>query len=167
MIVINSRLSVEECLRRLRRKADPPWAVFGQKRLIGGVLGKWFFAHKRPELFQRNSTGPVLSARVEPGPEGAVIYCSFRPQVFMILVAIWVVFAARIVISAGISGVRKVISGDLSINSWLECLIPIAFLAFAAFFIFLYRNQSAADRSFLLNAVRRAVDEAASLAVDE
>jgi len=146
---------------------DPPWAVFGQRRLVGGVLGTRFFATRRSDRLQRNSTGPVLTARVEPDKDGSAIYCSFRPQLFMIVVAIWAVFALLFGGGAWISSVGKLISGDFSANSWLEFSFPLGFLAFASLFIFLYRQQFSADRAFLISSVRRAVDPEAGVVLYE
>jgi hypothetical protein len=149
MIVINSPLSVEECLRRLRRKMDPPWKIFGRRRLIGWVLGNRFYAYKRRQLFERNTSNSMLTVRVEPDKDGAIIYCSFRPPVMAYaILLIWMVLFT----SATIATI------DLNV-------LAIQFVLFIVFIIMfeLLRRLFQDDQAFLISSVRRAVDPEAGV----
>ena len=167
MIVINSPLSVEECLRRLRRKMDPPWAVFGQRRLVGGVLGTRFFATIRPEMLKGVSTGPVLTARVEPDKDGAVIRCAFRPPLFMIFLAMLTVLIVCLYGATWLKHVGALISGDQSQRNWSEVLRPLTYLALVRTLAFLVRQQYSNDPDVLISRIRRAVDPEAGVILYE
>ena len=149
MIVINSPLSVEECLRRLRRKADPPWKVFGRKRLIGWVLGNRFYAYKRRQLLERNTSLSMLTVRVEPDKDGAIIYCSFRPPATAYaIVLIWM----------GLFTSATIATIDFHI-----LVIQFVLFIFVIVMLELLRKLFQDDQAFLISSVRRAVDPEAGV----
>jgi hypothetical protein len=127
-IELATRLSPDECVRRLRENVDGWWMMFGKKPVIGRLSGTRFTGRVR--IPYRNSFQTCVSADIHAEAGGAFIVCRFGMNRFVIaFMAVWFAVAA-----AGFCGVLLVLlhqegrGGD----AWSGLAVMMAMLGFGA-----------------------------------
>lgn len=93
-LTIVTPMSPVEAVERLAEVVGPPRGVLGgfwsadHKPYTGTVSGTHFKIVRH--LLYRNSFRPVISGRVDAGPEGTVVHASLRPDLFvLVLMLVW------------------------------------------------------------------------------
>jgi len=156
VIILHSPLGVNECIRRLKHKADSPFNLFGNKPIIGGVSGTRFFARKRLPLFFHNSFQPRLTARLEEEAGGAVVYCSFALSPFVIgFLIFWVGFMGGSVAIASLSELSRPSPSE---GAWMGVFAPVFMLVFMGVLTGASWWFSSNDKDFLIGIVSRTIE---------
>jgi hypothetical protein len=159
VIILHSPLAVNECIRRLKHKADSPFNLFGNKPIIGGVSGNRFFARKRPPLFFRNSFQPRLTARLEEEAGGAVVYCSFAFSPFVIgFLIFWVGTVIFMGGSVAIASLSELSRPSPPEGAWMGVFASVFMLVFMGLLTGAGWWFSSNDKDFLIGMVSRTIE---------
>ena len=149
-----TRLSPDECVRRLRENVDGWWKLFGTKRVIGRVSGTRFTGRLR--ISYRNSFQTCVRADIHGEAGGTFIVCRFGMYRFVIaFMAVWFAVA-----TAGFCGVLLVLlhQGGRGGDAWSGLAVMTVMLGFGAglvlFCRWLARDEQAILTRFLCDLLQ-------------
>jgi hypothetical protein len=148
-----SPLSREECVQRLRMKADPAWSG----TVIGSVGQTSFRLRKR--IGYRNSFQYSLSGKMIDDNGGTRLHCRIGLHPFvLVFLAFWF---GVVLIGCGMVSVQTVSAlarGAPLVGLWPGAAIPFLMLAAAAALVLFGRHLGRGEPGFLIDVVRQTLD---------
>jgi hypothetical protein len=153
-VELATRLSPDECVRRLRENVDSWWMLFGKKSVIGRISETRFTGRVR--ISYRNSFQTCVRADIHAEAGGTFIVCRFGMSRFVIaFMAVW--FGG---VGAGFCGVLLVLlhQGGHGADAWSGLGVMTVMLGFGAglvlFCRWLARDEQAILTRFLCDLLQ-------------